>query len=195
GVTAAGEDRRRLEQLCRYLLRPPIAQDRLTLLPDGTVVVLLKAPWRYGTTALRFAPLPPLARLAALTPRPRIDVLLYPGILAPHAAGRAAAVAHGRPLPGERPHEDASCASGGLMPPSGGPPSGRLRLSRTRHRWRRSLLQHSARRSSAAEALLQSPAALLPPGAPAGAPAPPLALGRSAPPRLCRRRPRPSALW
>src|SRR5262249_33470266 len=28
-VTVAGEDRRRLEQLCRYLLRPPIAQDRL----------------------------------------------------------------------------------------------------------------------------------------------------------------------
>jgi len=27
GVTVAGEDRRRLEQLCRYLLRPPIAQD------------------------------------------------------------------------------------------------------------------------------------------------------------------------
>ena len=53
GVTVAGEDRRRLEQLCRYLQRPPIAQDRLTLRPDGTVVVLLKTPWRDGTTARR----------------------------------------------------------------------------------------------------------------------------------------------
>ena len=30
GVTVAGEDRRRLGHLCRYLLRPPIAQERLT---------------------------------------------------------------------------------------------------------------------------------------------------------------------
>jgi len=112
----AGEDRRRLEQLCRYLLRPPIAQDRLTLRPDGTVVVLLKTPWRDGTTALRFAPLTLLERLAALTPRPRINVLLYHGMLAPHAAGRAAAVAYGRPLPGKQPHEQASDASAALTP-------------------------------------------------------------------------------
>ena len=116
GVTVAGEDRRRLEQLCRYLLRPPIAQDRLTLRPDGTVVVLLKTPWRDGTTALRFAPLTLLERLAALTPRPRINVLLYHGMLAPHAAGRAAAVAYGRPLPGKQPHEQASDASAALTP-------------------------------------------------------------------------------
>src|SRR5262249_2944985 len=111
GVTVAGEDRRRLEQLCRYLLRPPLAQDRLTLRPDGPVVVLLKTAWRDGTTALRFSPLTLLERLAALTPRPRINVLLYHGMLAPHAAGRAAAVAYGRPLPGEQPHEQASDAS------------------------------------------------------------------------------------
>ena len=38
GVTVAGDDRDRLEQLCRYLLRPPIAQERLALLPDGKVL-------------------------------------------------------------------------------------------------------------------------------------------------------------
>jgi hypothetical protein len=38
--------------------------------------VLLKTPWRDGTTALRFAPLTLLERLAVLTPRPRINVLL-----------------------------------------------------------------------------------------------------------------------
>ncbi len=57
GVTVAGEDRPRLERLCRYLLRPPIAQDRLALRPDGTVLVTLKTPWRDGTTHLRFEPL------------------------------------------------------------------------------------------------------------------------------------------
>jgi hypothetical protein len=104
GVTVAGEDRRRLEQLCRYLLRPPIAQERLTLRPDGTVVVMLKRSWRDGTTHLRFEPLTLLERLAALTPRPRINVLIYHGLLAPHAAGRAAAVAYGRPASPGQPH-------------------------------------------------------------------------------------------
>ncbi|MFN8543379.1 MAG: transposase [Candidatus Binatia bacterium] len=96
GVTVPGEDRERLEQLCRYLLRPPIAQERLTLGPDGTVLVTLKKPWRDGTTHLRFEPLTLLERLAALTPRPRINLLIYHGILAPHAARRATAVAYGR---------------------------------------------------------------------------------------------------
>jgi hypothetical protein len=95
GVTVAGEDRDRLEQLC-YLLRPPIAQERLALRPDGTVLVTLKTPWRDGTTHLRFEPMTLLERLAALTPRPRINVLLYHGILAPRATWRAAAVAYGR---------------------------------------------------------------------------------------------------
>src|SRR5205807_2007142 len=34
-VAVAGEDRDRLEQLCRCLLRPPIAHERLALRPDG----------------------------------------------------------------------------------------------------------------------------------------------------------------
>jgi hypothetical protein len=32
-------NRARLEQLCRYLLRPPIAQDRVRLRPNGRVLV------------------------------------------------------------------------------------------------------------------------------------------------------------
>ena len=96
GITVPGEQRERLEQLCRYLLRPPISQERLTLRPDGSVLVTLKTPWRDGTTHLRFAPLTLLERLAALTPRPRIKMLIYHGVLAPRAAWRAAAVANGR---------------------------------------------------------------------------------------------------
>ena len=95
-VTVAGEDRERLEQLCRYLLRPPIAQERLALRSDGTVLVTLKTPWRDGTTHLCFEPVTLLERLAALTPRPRINVVLYHGVLAPRARWRAAAVAYGR---------------------------------------------------------------------------------------------------
>jgi len=105
GVTVGGADRQRLEQLCRYLLRPPIAQERLTLRPDGTVLVTLKTPWRDGNTHLHFEPLTLLELLASLTPRPRINVLLYHGILAHHAAWRAAAVAYGRPAASDRPHD------------------------------------------------------------------------------------------
>jgi Transposase zinc-binding domain/Putative transposase len=35
-------DRARLEQLCRYLLRPPLAQDRVRLRADGRILVELK---------------------------------------------------------------------------------------------------------------------------------------------------------
>jgi hypothetical protein len=36
-----------------------------------------------------------LEKLAALTPRPRINLLLYHGVLAPHAGWRARVVAYG----------------------------------------------------------------------------------------------------
>ena len=88
----------RLEHLCRYLLRPPLAQDRLHLRTDGRVVVTLKRAWRDGTTRLVFEPLEFLAKLAALTPRPEINLLLYHGVLAPHARWRAQVVSYGRPI-------------------------------------------------------------------------------------------------
>jgi hypothetical protein len=46
-----------------------------------------------GTTHLRFDPVTLLARLAVLIPRPRINLLLYYGVLAPRAPWRAGVVA------------------------------------------------------------------------------------------------------
>jgi hypothetical protein len=86
------DDRAGLERLCRYLLRPPLAQERLTMLPDGRVGVTLVHPWTDGTRALVFEPLEFLEKLAALVPRPRINLLLYHGILAAHARGRVSAL-------------------------------------------------------------------------------------------------------
>ncbi len=85
----AGHDRRRLEHLCRYLLRPPVAQERLRLLADGRVLVQLKRAWADGTNHLLFEPLEFLEKLAALTPRPRINLILYHGVLGPHARWRS----------------------------------------------------------------------------------------------------------
>jgi hypothetical protein len=88
-------DRTRLEQLCRYLLRPAVSQDRLRLLGDGRVLLSLKTAWADGTRHLLFEPLELLEKLAALTPRPRINLVLYHGVLAPHARWRARVAAYG----------------------------------------------------------------------------------------------------
>ena len=47
-----------------------------------------------GTPALLFDPVERLERLAVLTPRPRINLILYHGVLAPRAAWRAKIVEH-----------------------------------------------------------------------------------------------------
>lgn len=49
--------------------------------------------WSDGTTHLRVDPIVLLERLAVLIPRPRINLLLYYGVLAPRAPWRAAVVA------------------------------------------------------------------------------------------------------
>jgi hypothetical protein len=116
GVAVPAGDRERLEHLCRYVLRPPIAQDALSIAPDGRVRLALRRPWRDGTRALLFDPLDFLGRLAALTPKPRVNLLLYHGVFAPHAARRRAAVARAREV-SEGPAGNGS-ASG---PPAGVP--------------------------------------------------------------------------
>jgi len=98
-VAVPAADRARLEQPCRYLLRPPVAQDRLRRMGDDRILLTLKTPWADGTRHLIFAPMELLEKLAALTPRPRINLIIYHGVLAPHARWRARAVAYGA-LPG-----------------------------------------------------------------------------------------------
>ncbi len=95
-VRVGADGRARLERLCRYALRPPVAQDRLRLTADGQVVLTLKRRWADGTTAIVFEPVELLERLAVLTPRPRVNLLLYHGVLAPRAAWRRLAVEFGR---------------------------------------------------------------------------------------------------
>jgi hypothetical protein len=102
-ITVAADDRAALERLARYVLRPPVAQDRLTLTPDGRVLLTLKSEWADGTTHLLFEPIEFLEKLAALTPRPRINLVLYHGILAPHARARAQVVAWAAPAATREP--------------------------------------------------------------------------------------------
>jgi len=76
----------RLEHLCRYVTRPPIATQRLALAPNGRVVYGLKRHWRDGTSAVSFESLTFIERLAALVPFPRAHRLTYQGVLAPASA-------------------------------------------------------------------------------------------------------------
>ena len=88
GVALSAFDRDGRERLCRYLLRPPISDERLTLREDGRVELALKTPWRDGTTALILTPEQVVARLAALIPRPEKNLVRYHGVFAPNARDR-----------------------------------------------------------------------------------------------------------
>jgi len=92
-VAAPAGHRERLERLCRYALRPPIARDRLQITADGQVVLQLRRRWSDGTTHLLFDPIELLERLAALTPRPRVNLVLYYGVLGARARWRGRIVA------------------------------------------------------------------------------------------------------
>ena len=49
-------DRAGLERLCRYVLRPPLAQERLRRRSDGRVALELRTAWHDGTRELVFEP-------------------------------------------------------------------------------------------------------------------------------------------
>ena len=95
GLCVPADQRDRLERIARYALRPPVAQDRLEWTDDGQVRLELRRPWSDGTTHLLFDPVELLERLAALTPRPRIHLILSHGVLAPRAAWRSLVVPFG----------------------------------------------------------------------------------------------------
>jgi hypothetical protein len=83
------EDRQALEQLCRYITRPALANERVQTNAAGQVVLKLKTAWRDGTTHLVMSPLEFMQRLAALVPRPRLHLIRFHGVLAPNAKLRA----------------------------------------------------------------------------------------------------------
>ena len=88
-VCCAAHQRHKLEHLCRYITRPAIANERLTLNRAGQVVLTLKTPYRDGTTQVVMSPLEFMQRLAALVPRPRLHLIRFHGVLAPNAKLRS----------------------------------------------------------------------------------------------------------
>ena len=80
-VRCAMNQRNKLEQLCRYITRPAIANERLKLNSAGDVVLQLKSPYQDGTTHIVMTPLEFMQRLAALVPRPRLNLIQWYGLL------------------------------------------------------------------------------------------------------------------
>ena len=66
--------RNKLEKLCRYITRPPIANERLSTNERGQVIYKFKQPFRDGSTHVVLDPLDFIARSAALVPRPRLNL-------------------------------------------------------------------------------------------------------------------------
>ncbi len=77
GVAARTDERQKLERLCRYITRPALSEQRLSLASQGLVRYALKTPYRDGTTHVFFEPLDLMARLAALIPKPRVNLIRF----------------------------------------------------------------------------------------------------------------------
>lgn len=123
GLRVPAGDRDRLERVCRYALRPPVSDERLRLSPAGDVVLQLRRSWDDGTTDLVFTPTAFLERLAVLVPRPRVNLVLYHGVLAPRAAWRSEVV--------PRPAAVAADASAAAEVSTSEPPA----VGEARRRW------------------------------------------------------------
>ena len=92
GVRVEAGAKEKLEKVCRYLLRPPFAVERLRQLTDGRIAYRFrKARWDGGTEIV-LGPIELIEKLAALVPPPRAHTVRYHGVLGPHGGLRGEVV-------------------------------------------------------------------------------------------------------
>ncbi len=89
GVATKAHERDQLERLCRYIARPAVSTKRLALTRHSKVRYELKTPNNDGTTQVLFEPLDFISRLAALVPKPRVNLTRFHGVFAPNSKYRA----------------------------------------------------------------------------------------------------------
>ena len=88
GVVAQAHERDKLERLCRYIARPAVSNQRLSLTRNGQIRYQLKTPYSDGTTHVLFEPLDFISRLISLIPRPRVNLTRFHGVFAPNSKHR-----------------------------------------------------------------------------------------------------------
>ena len=94
GTRCRAHERASLERLCRYIARPALSNERLSVNDRGQVVYRLKHPFHDGTTHVVLDPMNfiarlagpevPLAQRARSVPRPRAHLTRYHGVFAPN---------------------------------------------------------------------------------------------------------------
>ena len=89
GVFANADEPEKLERLCRYISRPAVSEQRLSITRQGQIRYELKTPYRDGTTHVFFNPIDFIGKLAALIPPPRINLTRFYGVFAPNSNMRA----------------------------------------------------------------------------------------------------------
>jgi len=105
GVAARANERDKLERLCRYIARPAVSTQRLSMTRNGQVRYELKTPYANGTTHVIFEPLDfmfrtngmswahgcagaTVSRLVALVPKPRVHLTRFHRVFAPNSKYR-----------------------------------------------------------------------------------------------------------
>jgi hypothetical protein len=103
------------EALLRYVLRPPLAQQRPEHAAGDLVRITLKRAYAGGTVAVEMDPLSRLCRLATSVPPPRFHTVKYAGVLAPASPWRSRIAPPRKPPPRAAETQDED-----LLPPRGG---------------------------------------------------------------------------
>ena len=84
GVSCKSYERKKREHICRYISRPSLSEERLSVNNQGQVIYKLKTPYQNGTTHIVLSPLDFLSRLSSLIPWPRVHLTRFHGVFAPH---------------------------------------------------------------------------------------------------------------
>jgi hypothetical protein len=66
------------------MARGPIAQERMTETYNNQILYKLKTPWKNGITHFSYLGLDYIARLVALIPPPKMNMIRYHGVFAPN---------------------------------------------------------------------------------------------------------------
>ena len=88
-VSIPSHRRDSLERLIRYMARPPVCTERLSLNEEGQVEYLFKRPWKDGRTHVVLSPLELMEKLSSLVPLPYLNLTRYSGVLAPNSKYRS----------------------------------------------------------------------------------------------------------
>ena len=77
GVACKSDEQKKRERICRYISRPSLSEDRLSLNARGQVVYKLKKAYDNGTSHIILDPLDFLSRLASLVPTCQFNQIFW----------------------------------------------------------------------------------------------------------------------